>query len=261
MPCRHSLSFLAFRPFAEASAFVLLLAAVGCQSPGVKEARKPITLTPVAEPLLDPKKLSSESSKAIKELDLESLHRKDPAELVRALNRGLASAGPMDRRRQAAAEVLCDEAFKLKEDHPASALGWYLAAARITYPAAISSHDDRKPSELLTLYNHACAIAAELAFLESRGGHSTIEGESPLGTESVSFQSDAPHCFDPADFDNLKVAELLKVKGYSEREIEPGLGGSLAGHIPSTEERAAADPFLPKIGMAIPVTATLHFSS
>lgn len=232
---------------------------VGCQQPGLKEVKRPMELDPAVVSGFSPKKLSPGSESIVKEMKLDSMRRRDPAGAIRALEEAADNQSPLDPRHLAAAEILCNEAGTLKKGAPVTAIGWYLAAARIAYPAAIESQDSGERSKLLALYNHACGQVAELAHLANTQGGKPIASSSPFGGESVNFERRAADCFDPAIFDELKIAEYLKIKGYQEREFEPGIGGALVGHYARTEERAKADPFLPMCGLALPVTATLHF--
>jgi alpha-beta hydrolase superfamily lysophospholipase len=236
------------------------LLAIGCQSPaGVRELSKPMAFDPVLKPLLDPDRLSPESLAVLQAEDLGKIHRNDPAAAVRALGPAAVASPELDPRRLALAEILCNEAASMERSDTSGAIGWYLDAARLTYPAAIDSQDTGDHTRLLALYNHACGQVAELAFhLRTRPGE-PLRIRGPLSEQTLEMQPDGPTRFDPAYFDVLKISEYLQVKGYQKRETVPGVGGALVGHRSHTPERVAEDPFLPEAGMALPVTATLHF--
>lgn len=233
----------------------------GCSTaPGIKEVRRPLAADPEVRQIVDTRRVSAESRAVLKGLGLEGRAARDPGGAIAALAPQADDAGPLDPRRLALAEMLCIQGAAWEDDKPEEAIGCYLEAARIAYPAAIDSQDSLDQTKLLALYNHACARLAVTVFAIGLPADGTAEVTSPLGERQVRVVASGPGRFDPAYFDELKMTENLRIKGYQTRETVPGVGGKLVGHRAHTAERQVDDPFLHPIGLALPVTATLHFS-
>ena len=236
----------------------LLLTIAGCQRPGVKEKQSPIASEPAISRVLDPRRLSPGAKKMLAGVRPGSFQRHlNPAQTVRQLLEELGS-DLSEPNRTALVEVICHEASTLDGQQ---ALGLYLCAAELSYPAAVSPSSEVEDDGLLFLYNHACSKVSELAFSMKPNWEEPMSIPGPLSDYVLKLKTGDKGLIDPNHFDGLKIAEYLEVLGYQRREVEMGVGGALVGHREYRPERAEREPFLPEVGMALPVTATLRFDT
>ncbi len=252
----HAAQLLCFLRFAGA---VLSLAAMGCQAPGLVEKSKPVAIDEAVDRLVNPYRLSRETQELLRAEGMTAAYRQQPAEVIRNLREKEEwNVAEMS----AVAELISDHADTLvKDSERLSALGWYLTAAQIASPAAMRPSASPDDDALLALYNHACGRAAELLFEIAPEDDPPLSVSGPLGDFTVGFLRQGRGLSDPDYFDELKIAEYLKIKGYDRREVEMGVGGALVGHRAYRPERAVSEPFLPEVGVALPLTATLRFTS
>lgn len=242
-----------------ATGILLSFLAIGCQSPGLVEKSRPVAIDQAVERLVNPSRLSHDSRDRLRSEKMQELYRRQPAEAVRQW----AATSTWDiSDRSTLAELISDHADTLvRKSDRSDALGWYLTAAHVASPAAMEPSTSPEDDALLALYNHACGRSAELMFQEAASSRSPATVSGPMGEYSVNFRRGAAGLFDPDYFDELKIAEYLKIKGYERREVEMGVGGALVGHRAFRPDRLEEDPFLPEVGVALPATATLRFAS
>ncbi len=237
--------------------FALILAilgfvSLGCQSPKLIEKSKPQVDDDTVSHLLNPRRLSPETRHQLHQAGYGRRTKTAPVAEIRKLEAQWDGA-PSLAQRTALAELLSDAAGLRKEKDPAASFELFLSAAEVSYPGAIkASAASKEDDDLLALYNHACGQVTELAF--ATGQSSGVAGRFTWRTAM-----NRPGLVNPLEFDELKVAEYLKIKGFERREVELGAGGALVGHWNYREEFAESDPFFPEEGMALPLTATLDF--
>lgn len=230
-----------------------------CESAGIRELRKPLEDDPALRPVVDPGRLSPASTAVLRELGLAREFRHHPEAVVLALEPAVRNSPPGDPRRLALAEILCKEAASLGRSDASAAVGWHLLAARVAYPAAIDSQRTGEHSPLLALYNHACGKVAIGVFSLRVAPGAPVRFPSPVGLQPLAVRTGGRALVDPADYDRLKIADYLDIRGYQIRDKVPGVGSALVAQRNHTPARLAGDPFLPEAGLALPVTATLQF--
>ncbi|MCB1232813.1 MAG: hypothetical protein KDN19_21390 [Verrucomicrobiae bacterium] len=238
----------------------------GCQSsPGVVEKSKPVVGDRVISDVLNPKKLSKGTRERLEKAGLAREFPRKADEIVLRMTE--QSDSELDNsERTAIAEILCDSAASIEESTPFHALERYLTAARIALPAAVHPSSRPDDDDLLSLYNHACGHVAELVFLhrsplppEQR--RAPIVTSGPLGDLQLSVAETGDDVVNPATLDELKIAEYLEIKGFQRHEVEYGVGAAVVGHQNQTPERLEHNPFMPEVGMALPLNAVLNFPS
>lgn len=231
---------------------LLSLALSGCQSPKLIETRKPQAKDDTISHLLNPKRLTRETRHQLHLAGFGGRRSKNGSlEEIRKLETILGMA-PTIAQRTALSELLSDAAGLRKKSEPDAAFELYLASARTALPAAEKASIKAEDDDLLALYNHACGQIAELLYLSR-----TKSGKAGEFSWNV-VEADRGQ-LDPLGFNELKVAEYLKIKGYDRREVELGVGGALVGHWDYEESYEKSRPFFPRVGMALPITAVVDF--
>jgi pimeloyl-ACP methyl ester carboxylesterase len=150
-----------------------------------------------------------------------------------------------------------DEARKTKAD-PTIAVGHYLDAADAALRLTSSTSDDEATNARLT-YNSACQEMAVLLQSSSQLWNRTeiIHSRDRAYQLRFAVGSRRAGTWDPNYFDFFRTRKQLYRKIPIETRRTSGWGGMLVGvHKP-------ADPrkyFLPRVGLAVPVTATVDFT-
>ncbi len=174
------------------------------------------------------------------------------------------------------AEVLSDAAGRLfrKDENPRAAVTLYLAAAELVSSRAIAeaarkrSVRDNAPLHQ-ELYAHCCGQVVRLLYKLQSATDQRLEatGEDP-GQPRVVYDlrwertPSREGVWLPEEMDFVFPVEYLEIQakyGDSDIKREPGIGAPMVGRIDYTEERARINPLLPKVGMSLPITATLEF--
>ncbi len=239
---------------------VLLSAALllsGCAT-GIRETDKPVTASFSVARFLQSHPLSRQTRRFLDAEDAHHLFHDDPVTAISALEARL----PQDNspaRRLALAEICLKTGRRLEKTDSRRALGYYLAAAE--HSAAAIAHEEGKTRDsLLAIYNFS---AGKIGSILHDGQHVWGQAASvpgPTHTYALRTATAGSHLVDPADFDWIKSADLLKVKGFKTRRRQEGVGAAMVGHRAATPGRMERDPFLGPAGRAIPLTLTIHFS-
>jgi len=147
--------------------------------------------------------------------------------------------------------ALMRQANKVERRDLEKGLGLWLEVARLAAPKAF--RDPTKDSPERAIYNYASARVANA--LQEIGWDAlppTIA--SPGGPVAISYASKA---IDPTAFTYLQPAADFRVVGMASRHIKPGLGGALIAN----RYAFANEPFVPRNGFFIPLTALITWKT
>jgi len=239
------------------AAFIL----TSCSVPGVKLVTRPITDSVIVGTLLNPKKVTPETKAHLAEEGLTSVYRKDPAEAVRILSERLATDSSHGQRR-ALIELCSDTGEKLSEEDAYLAAGYHLKAADLAFEEALDySPSETELDELVAAYNHSSGQVLRLLFDAGHDWNETAIIEGPGKTYRLKTRTRGDGIVVPEFFDRIKPAKYLKFKKIDmERVTRDGVGAAMVGHRDGTPERRETNPFLPPVGLGLPVNAILDFS-
>jgi hypothetical protein len=236
---------------------LLLLAA--CQSPGVKELKRPMTGSARAAALLRPDRLSGPTRQILAREELLRSYEREPDAVIVEWRRRLDTDSSLERR-VALAELCATMATSEAGVAPMRALAYFLACAELAYPVVTGPGEGGGHADLMTLYNYSCSQAAVLLHESGYKWGETIGVKGPGRAYTFRSHTRDYGFIDPASFDGLYPVEFLKVQGIAKRHVQKGFGGALVGYRENTPERMKANPFLSPVGMAVPMTSTIHFS-
>jgi hypothetical protein len=244
--------------------FALLLTTlvVACSYPRVKLLRQPQADTETLKVLVDPKKLTQGTRDYLGKLDLLTAYQRDPASVIDELHRqSLAHGSPLSMR-LSLLELCMDQAGLQEGNNADAAVGLYLAAAQLSFAEGLaSSAVSDINAEVIAAYNHS---AGRIALLLHDGEFSrspAVSFEGPWQTYQLTSHTAGEGLIDPAQFDELHMAEYLKLKHFDiERIARPGLGAVIIAYLLADPERLKQDPFMSPLGMAEPINVTLQFS-
>jgi len=168
---------------------------------------------------------------------------------VEKLRDPIATVVPLPLQADHSLVDLMHEADRVEWRNEERALALWLEVARLTADKAF-----RQPeSPERAIYNYACArVANSLQEIGWNDLPPTIG--SPSGPVTIKYSSKG---VDPTVFTYLQPAADFRVIGMAQRHIQPGLGGALIAN------RYAADgePFVPRNGFFIPLTALITWKS
>jgi triacylglycerol esterase/lipase EstA (alpha/beta hydrolase family) len=244
--------------FLAGAAALMLLG--GCETPGVRERSKPRMDSPVAAAVLHPRRLSESTRDYLAREGFGERYGRDSALTIEELGRHLESV-PSREGRVALGELCVKMAERVGAVEPSLALAYYLRCAELTYEDVVAPEGDADLEEERILYNRCCTRAAVILFESGYSWAETVAVKGSSRTYILESRVEDFGLIDPRRFDRLIPASMLDVNGMDERHVQEGLGGVLVGYRRSTPERVEADPLLSPLGMAIPLTATIHFSA
>ena len=250
-----------FSPVHAVLAAAISLTAVSCSAPGVKLLTQPLTETPIVGTLLNPKQLTPSTKAHLQEENLMGVYRKDRAEAIEFLYQRLEE-DPDGDRRMALIELCSDTGDLLSESDPSKAVGYHLFAASLAVEADVFDVAARSSDEeLVVAYNHSCGQVASLLFDADHDWEGTSEIAGPGRTFQLTSRTEGRGLLDPSFFDRFKPAAFI---GFEKVDLEritlDGIGAAMVGHREATPERREKNPFIPPVGMAMPVNVTLEFS-
>ncbi len=154
------------------------------------------------------------------------------------------------------AQLSLDEARRTQAD-PKTAVGHYLDAAYTALPLVSSTSGDEATDARLT-YNRACQEMAVLLRSSNQLWNRTTTIQSGDHTYRLEFAAGSREAgtWDPSYFDFFRTPQQLHRKLAVETGRTSGWGGLLVGvHKPPDPRQF----FLPRLGLAVPVTATVDF--
>ncbi|MCF6311554.1 MAG: hypothetical protein L3J39_03800 [Verrucomicrobiales bacterium] len=253
-----------FTRYCQWSAYALIAASlVSCASKGqVKEHRLPIVGSRIVQRLINPEKLTDETRNLLKEEGLLRWYKHHPTRVVVALRKKLDTQ-PSTKLRLALVEVCSDTGERLLDRNNNRAMGFHLAAAEIALQGSLqkgSSNTAEAREQLLGAYDYSCGRVARILFESNHDWSSKISVEGPDKTYQLSCRTQGAGLVEMKKYDEIWAAENLTFDEDSglQRVLRDGFGGALVLHRKWTEQRAKEDPLLSKMGLAMPVTATLN---
>lgn len=233
-----------------------------CASPGIQRLDEPIVSSPVIGDLLSSKR-QTEGTRAILETNGETkAFQKDPDAVIAARYESLSS-GSSSEERLAVIELCTDTGESRADEDSHAAVGYFLAAAELSYPSAIdaAANGTTEGDLVARAYAHSVARVATLLFEIDPTGRETVEAKGPWRSYRVRCRTKGGgNVVDPAAFDRLESADRIELVNYEMKRIRrEGFGAAMILHQEGSEKRREANPFLSPIGMTVPVNAVLDF--
>lgn len=244
-------------PSSQALAVALLLSSCGAK-PGIEILSQPYPRTAGADLVFDGKSFSQGTKAVLNKENLLHQAHKDPVAVIQQLDRRLQE-GEHLALRLAAAEVAMNQAILEIESGSSEVFGYLLTAIALS-EGGLASHKLVQHSDLLAIYNEANAELAEL--LHRRGtGTQRVEAQGPLKNYQLRWSGGNDVTTRAGFYDTLTAASRIKVQGFDNVNVRPGVGGSLVGYRASTPERRTKDPFMPHSGYATTLTSLVRWGS
>jgi len=237
---------------------VATLFSVSCSTTLVREVPPEVTATPDEEAFFKPTAFGPVTEDWLENEGLDEAYRRNPGETIASLA-ALRNEKLTTETRAAIAELCTNHAQRIEKRDPVEAIGYFLAAAEITYPGVKADPSDRT---VAVPYSFATGEAAKLLLDSGSNGPANYAVPGPWEEYRIRWNRKEKNLADPAYFDSLLMADQLKLAGLSpeERKISKGFGAPMIGWRDATEERRREDPFLSPVGRALPLAAISRFS-
>lgn len=235
---------------------------VSCASPGVKKRNSRVGEASSLAALLDQSRLSPEADAYLKREGLPDDYKKDPQGLVVALRQHL-KAKPSAVGRLSLIEVCTITARRVEKKDPKKAVGYYLAAAEVAVAkgfevSQVSSGTDK----WVKAYNTSTEEVVRILFDPEGPWDASAVYPGPGKLYRINLRKSGAGIIDPTFYDDIYPADYMEFKDVEfKRNITNGVGAALVGHREGKPERRKENPFMSPLGMALPVNATLDFSS
>ncbi|MEM7756011.1 MAG: alpha/beta fold hydrolase, partial [Planctomycetota bacterium] len=249
---------------------VCLALLVGCAPKvNVERVRAESTLLRDRQSVLTGHGLSEQSRVCLRLLDLEKSFVREPVPTSIAIGQR-ARRDPGGFWRIAASEMLLETAERRAgsvRDDPSLFLGAaYYAWQQLEYDLQTRGIAlDGRTEFAADLYNRAVGRFVSLTNEDwaSSEVSELYRGDGGVyrvtGARGEAAQADDV-LWDPAYFDWFRPTEEFKVEGMRNHHRFDGFGATLLAYAEYTEERAAAEPFMPPEGLSYPATAVLRFT-
>lgn len=161
----------------------------------------------------------------------------------------VAAVVPLPLHADRSLVALMHEADRVERRDEEKGLALWLEVARLTVKEAFRQPDGPERA----IYNYACARVANS--LQEIGWNDLPPAiNSPGGPVTIKYSSKA---IDPTAFTYLQPAADFRVIGMAQRHIKPGLGGALIAN----RYAVGKEPFVPRNGFFIPLTALITWKS
>lgn len=161
----------------------------------------------------------------------------------------VAAVVPLPSQADRSLVALMHEADRVERRNEEKGLVLWLEVARLTVKEAFRQPDGPERA----IYNYACARVANS--LQEIGWNDLPPAiNSPAGPVTIKYSSKA---IDPTAFTYLQPAADFRVIGMAQRHIKPGLGGALIAN----RYAVGKEPFVPRNGFFIPLTALITWKS
>ena len=215
--------------------------------------------------VLNSSELSWQTKQQLRLLFLDKQYKKDPLSVIAKLY-DEAYALKDKKMMKAAAELSLLNARKKYAKDRVTSTALYINAAELAYDYLFLDDSFASENVLIPSYRFMVEIynRSVSRLIEIRSKHDNPWSDNILRTVGdrtyeLAIEKQGSLMWDPGIFDQLELANKLRIKGLRNEYREKGLGAPLVGTVQTPGEHPELGSKLPPQGVTFPVTAVLTF--